>query len=219
MSPTAASLSAPARIILGTLIVSLALLMLAGGWMIPFKFESFSILYKFGIEKVYLRSGKMVGITIAQLLFFQVLLASRFAILERIFTLKAVFNLHRFNGMIIMFLVVLHPLLIKASENFTPYTFEKKYYPEFLGISLLGVILVLSVTAVFRSFLKMPYPGWLLLHRLGATLALVIMPAHVLWVSETFKSGLPRTAALVIFSLALFLAARVWLQRFSGKMK
>jgi predicted ferric reductase len=219
MSPTAASLSAPARIILGTLIVSLALLMLAGGWMIPFKFESFSILYKFGIEKVYLRSGKMVGITIAQLLFFQVLLASRFAILERIFTLKAVFNLHRFNGMIIMFLVVLHPLLIKASENFTPYTFEKKYYPEFLGISLLGVILVLSVTAVFRSFLKMPYPGWLLLHRLGATLALVIMPAHVLWVSETFKSGLPRTAALVIFFLALFLAARVWLQRFSGKMK
>jgi len=219
MSPTAASLSAPARIILVSLIVCLALLILAGGWIIPFKFESFSILYKFGIEKTYLRSGKMVGITIAVLLFFQVLLASRFAIFERIFTRKSLFTLHRFNGMVITFLVVLHPLLIKASENFTAYIFEKKYYPEFLGMGLLGIILVLSATAIFRSFLHISYGRWLLLHRLGATLALVVMPTHVLWVSETFKSGPPRTAALIIFTLALLLAARIWLRSFAAKMR
>lgn len=218
MSP-ASSLSASARIILGTLIASSALLILAGGLIIPFKYESFSILYKFGREKAFLRSGKMVGITIAQLLFFQVILASGFAVFERIFTPKALFALHRLNGMIIMFLAVLHPLLIKASENFTPYTFEKKYYPEFMGMILLAIILILSATAIFRPILKMAQSRWLFLHRLGATLVFAVMAAHVLRVSETFKSGLPRAAALTIFVLALLLFARIWVKGFSGKME
>jgi predicted ferric reductase len=213
------SLPATTRVIMGTTIVLLALLLLAGGWTIPFHYESFSILYKFGIEKTYLRSGKMVGITIALLVFFQILLASRFIIFERIFSVKAELQLHRINGMIIAFLAVVHPLLVKASENFTLYTFEKKYYPEFLGIGLFCLILLLSVTAVFRPSLKITYTRWLLLHRLGATLVLVIMPTHVLWVSETFKSGMPRTAALMTFTLALLLAVRVWLRKLTAKTK
>lgn len=216
MNPTN-PLSATNRFFLGTLIVFLALLVLAGGWTIPFQYQSSSILYKFGIEKTFLRSGKMVGITLALLVFFQLLLASRLTLFVRIFSAKTVFSLHRINGMVIAFLALLHPLLIKASENFTLYTFEPKYYPEFLGIGLLGIILILAGTAIFRSFLKIKYSLWLLLHRLGATLVLVILPAHVLWVSETFKSGLPRTAALTIFSLALLLIARIWLRSLPSK--
>lgn len=207
------SFSAPTRILLGSFIVCLALLMLAGGWTIPFRFESFSILYKFGLEKTYLRSGKIMGITMAVLLFFQVVLAARFSMLAQVFSARRLVSLHRLNGMAITFLVICHPLLIKASENFTPYTFEKKYYPEFLGIALLTVLLVLFLATVFRNFLKLPYVGWLLLHRTSATLALVLLPAHVLYVSESFKSGLPRQAALVLFSLNLLLITRVWLRR------
>ena len=216
MSP-AKSLSTTIRVVTGTIIVLLALLLLAGGLSIPFKYESFSILYKFGNEKTFLRTGKMVGITLALLVFFQILLASRFTLFERIFSVKAALRLHRINGMIIVCLAVLHPLLIKASENFTPYTFDKKYYPEFLGIGLLCIILLLSGTAVFRSSLKMSYPGWLILHRLSATLVCIILPTHVLWVSETFKSGPPRTAAVTIFSLILLLTARIWLRRLLSK--
>jgi len=131
------SLSATTRVFLGTGIVVLAVLLLAGGWAIPFIFESSSILYKFGMEKIYLRSGKVIGITVALLIFFQVVLAFRLTIIEQVFSARRLFSLHRINGMAIAFLVIAHPFLIKASESFTPYTFEKKYYPEFSGILML----------------------------------------------------------------------------------
>ena len=100
------SLSTTARILLGTFFVSLALMVLVGGWAIPFKFESFSILYKFGMEKAYLRSGKMIGITIGVLLFFQVALASRITIFEQVFSAKRLLSMHRSNGMLITCLVI-----------------------------------------------------------------------------------------------------------------
>lgn len=212
-------LSATTRVVSGSIIVLLALLLLAGGWTIPFQYESFSILYKFGIEKKLLRAGKMVGISLGLLVFFQIVLASRFTFLERIFSVKTELQLHRINGIIIAGLAILHPLLIKASENFTPYTFEEKYYPEFLGIGLLCAILFVSGTASFRTFLRITYPRWLFLHRFVATLVMIILPTHVLLVSETFKRGLPRIAAFVIFSFALLLAVRIWLKRFASTSK
>jgi len=205
-------LPAKTRTILGTILAVSALLLLAGGWTVPFAFESFSILYKFGLEKIYLRSGKIVGITITLLIFYQMLLASRFAISRQVFSTKRHLALHRLNGMAIVVLAGAHPLLIKASENFTPYTFARKYYPEFFGIGLLAVLLLLSFSAIFRNMLKMPYRAWLLLHRAGATLVLLLMPTHILFVSDTFKSGLPRQAAVIIVSLNLLMLLRLWLR-------
>lgn len=212
------SLTAKTRVVLWIILAISALLLLAGGWTIPFKFESFSILYKFGLEKAYLRYGKVFGITVALLIFYQVLLASRFEVFKQILSAKSLLVLHRFNGITIAILAGVHPLLIKASDNFTPYTFVKKYYPEFLGIGLLCVLLAFSLAAVFRNFLKISYKKWLLWHRLGATLALLIMPAHILYVSETFKSGLPHRAALIIVSLNLLMILRIWLYRIIKKI-
>jgi predicted ferric reductase len=206
------------RFLLGAVVILLAMLLLAGGWSIPFHYESFSILYKFGKLKVYLRYGKVIGITIALLLFFQVLLASRFKIFEKIFSAKSVLALHRINGFIIACLVVMHPVLIKASDNFTPYTFGKKYYPEFVGIGLLFVVLTVSLSALFRNLLKMDYSRWRLLHRMGATMVFLILPFHVLFVSDTFKSpGLPRIAAITIFSLNFLIITYIWLRRLFQK--
>jgi len=206
------------RVFLGTLVILLAMALLAGSWSIPFHYESFSILYKFGKLKIYLRYGKLIGITIALLLLFQVLLASRLKILEQIFSVKILFMLHRINGIVIACLIAVHPVLIKASENFTPYTFVKKYYPEFVGMGLFLVLLTLSVTAISRNFFKVPYKRWRLLHRLGATTALLLLPGHVLFVSDTFKSaGLPRSAAIIIFSLNLLFIVYIWLKRFFQK--
>lgn len=212
-------LSTTSRVVSGSIIILLALLLLIGGWIIPFQYESFSILYKFGIEKILLRVGKMIGISLALLVFFQIVLASRVTFFEQIFSVKIELQLHRINGVIIAGLAILHPLLIKASENFTPYTFEEKYYPEFLGIGLLCTVLFVSGTAFFRTFLRITYPRWLLLHRFVATFVIIMLPTHVLWVSDTFKKGLPRNAAVVIFSLALLLAVRIWLKRFDSPAK
>jgi predicted ferric reductase len=206
------------RILLGTLVVLLAMSLLAGGWSIPFHFESFSILYKFGKLKQYLRYGKVIGITVALLLFFQVVLAARLKILVQIFSAKNILMLHRINGVIIACLVAVHPVLIKASDNFTPYTFGEKYYPEFVGIGLIFVVLTVSLTAVFRNLLKMNYSRWRLLHRMGATMVFLIVPFHVLFVSDSFNSaGPPRVGALIIFSLNLLLIIYIWLKRFFQK--
>lgn len=191
----------------------MALLLLTAGWTIPFRYESFSILYKFGLEKTFLRAGKLMGITLVLLFFFQVALASRFTLLEQVFSRRSLMLLHRRGGMLIGFLAVLHPLLIKASENFTAYTLEKKYYPEFMGFGVLAVLLILVLTAVLRNLFGLSYRNWLLQHRTAATLLLCLAPAHVLFVSETFKSGLPRGSALSVFSLIILMLAAIWVRR------
>ena len=85
-------------------------------------------------------------------------------------------------------------------------------------MGLLFVLLTVSVTAISSNFLKMPYSRWRLLHRLGATAALLILPGHVLFVSDSFKSaGVPRTAALTVFSLNILFIVYVWLKRFFQK--
>jgi hypothetical protein len=73
------------RIVLGGACIFLALLLIVSVCTIPFVFESPSIFYKFGINKTFLRSGKVFGVTAAALVFFQVLLVSRLKILDRIF--------------------------------------------------------------------------------------------------------------------------------------
>jgi predicted ferric reductase len=212
MSPSKA-FSQGRRVLLGILIVLSALLLLAGSWSIPFHFESFSILYKFGKLKVYLRYGKVIGITVVLLIFYQIVIASHFKFLEKVFSAKSMLILHRLNGIMVASLATVHPVLIKASENFTPYTFGKKYYPEFVGIGLLFVLLSLSSTAVFRNFIQIPYQRWRLLHRLNAALLLLLLPAHILFVSDTFKSGLPRVVAMTLFVLNFILILRIWARR------
>jgi predicted ferric reductase len=201
------------RLFFGSLLVTLAMLLLVAGGTLPFQFESSSILYKFGIQKVLLRSGKVVGITVVLLVFFQVLLASHLTFMERLSPPKRLLAFHRFNGFIITFLVLVHPILTKASENFTAYTFEPKYYPEFVGIGLMAVILTVTLLAIFRERISIKYGKWLFFHRFGATMVLLILPMHVLWVSETFKGGPPRTFAFVIFGLNLLFLLRIWLRR------
>ena len=84
--------------------------------------------------------------------------------------------------------------------------------------TLLFVVLAVSLSAIFRNLLKMDYSRWRLLHRMGATAALFILPGHVLFVSDTFKSaGLPRTAALAVFSLNFLLIVYIWLRRLFQK--
>jgi predicted ferric reductase len=133
--------------------------------------------------------------------------------MERIFSQKRLLAIHRFNGFLMTLLVLVHPVLIKGSENFTAYTFASKYYPEFVGIGLMVVILTVSMVAIFRERIGTTYGTWLFWHRFGATMILLIVPLHVLWVSDTFKGGLPRNAALVICGLNVLLLLRIWLRR------
>jgi predicted ferric reductase len=208
------------RMALGGTCILMALSVIAGAWTIPFLFESPSIFYKFGIDKIFLRFGKILGITTAVLVFFQVLLVSRLKFLDRIFSLNRLLFFHRLNGIAIACLASFHPILIIASENFTIYPFEKRYWPEFLGVGVLSFILVLVTTANWRLMFNFAYNKWLRFHRFGTITAIMLMTIHILFVSESFKSGLPHTFILVAAGTSFMLILRIWYRRlFSSKKR
>lgn len=163
---------------------------------IPFVYESQSILYKFGADKVFLRSGKVVGLCSAVLLLLQLVLASRLSLLVTIFSQPTLTRWHRFNGMFVACLVMLHPLAVVAAEHFTLLRLEVKYWPEFVGIGLFLSLQVTVWAAVLQPVRHWSYPRWRLAHRLGAPLLILLLGVHLLFVSESFVRGVPRTAAL-----------------------
>lgn len=202
------------RIVLGGACIFLALLLIVGACTLPFVFESPSILYKFGIHKTFLRSGKIFGVIAAALVFFQVLLVSRLKILDRIFSLNRIYMFHRMNGMAIAGLALMHPILVMAAENITIFPFEIRYWPEFLGVGVLVFIVMLIIIANWRLMFGFAYDKWLRFHRLGTLLAIALLIVHILFVSETFTSGLPHALVFVIAVSTLLLISRLWYRRF-----
>jgi predicted ferric reductase len=118
------------------------------------------------------------------------------------------------NGIAIAFLAIVHPILIIAAQNFALFPFEKRYWPEFLGVGVLIFILVVVTTANWRLMFNIAYDKWLRFHRLVTLAAIALMTTHILFVSETFKSGLPHTLVFVAAGMNLMLISRLWFRRF-----
>jgi len=105
------------RRFLGALAFLIGLLLLAGAASIPFLFESASILYKFGADKLMLRTGKVLGMIAGTLLLLQLVLAARIRFLDRIFALDRLFYFHQISGTLIAACVIIHTKLIMLPED------------------------------------------------------------------------------------------------------
>jgi predicted ferric reductase len=207
------------RRVMGVGCILAALFLLAGAWVIPFVFESSSILYKFGMDKLLLRSAKIFGLTAAVMIFYQVLVMSRFKMISSIFPLKRLYMFHKVNGVVLAFFVLFHPILIVFSENFTFFTFEKKYWPEWLGSGLLVFFLFVILTAIWRNRLAWAYKTWLRWHRFSSMAIVLVMLVHIFFVSDTFASGLPRQLVFIAGGLYFLLFSRIWYYRlFAGRL-
>lgn len=203
----------------GGLCLCLAVLMLAGAWSLPFLYESTSILYKFGMDKVLLRSGKVMGLTVGVLLFFQLTAVSHLAFLERIFSRTPLLHFHQNNGLGLTLLILIHPLLIRGADNFASYHLEKKYWPEFIGAALFLLLILFVLSARFRARLPLKYQTWLRVHRLGAVIILGLFFIHLLFVSDTFHGGLPRSLALALGGAETFLLIKIFSRALFGSNK
>ncbi len=187
------------RVLAGTLLGCAFLLLLLFALNIPFSHPSSSILYKFGWDKTLLRGGKIAGITVILLLAMQPVLIARFSLLGRIFGTSSHFTLHRVNGFILCCLIPLHPVLVRAAENFAPIPFVKKYWPEYLGIVLICLLFLLGAGALWRKKIPLAYPLWRTVHALSGFLLLIAALVHAHFVSTSFQAGLPR---IFLFALA-----------------
>ncbi|MGA6925351.1 MAG: ferric reductase-like transmembrane domain-containing protein [Desulfosarcina sp.] len=209
-------LPAGMRYLSATLIVLVILLLVAGALAIPFLFESPSIWYKFGIDKLFLRAGKMLGLVAGLLILLQLPMAGRLKLLDRIFSLPGLMRQHRAHAWIIAVMALMHPVGVLFSEGLALLPLEMRYWPEWLGVGLLILVLIQFVGSRWRGSLRMPFHVWMPLHRiLGLSIA-VLLVVHVRFVSETFNhAGLPRQALLVAASLF----SMVWLWVRSGWLR
>jgi predicted ferric reductase len=192
----------PVRIV----ILGLFLTILIGAASLPFLYPSTSLWYKFGLDKTFLQSGKVVGLLAATLLLNQLLLGSRPKLLTTFFSAKILLKAHQISGFLITALAVIHPLLILASEQFTLLTIEKKNWPEGLGALLFLTIVTTVLMATWRVRLGLSYPRWRLLHHSGALILPSLLGVHVLNVSDTYATGVPRLTVIA----ALFLYGLTW---------
>ncbi|WP_419659419.1 ferric reductase-like transmembrane domain-containing protein [Desulfosarcina variabilis] len=212
-SISAKILPANIRATVAIAIILLAVLLLAAALTVPYLFESPSMWYKFGMDKTSLRVGKMLGLAAGVLILLQLPLAGRFKFLDRVFSMPGLIRQHRMHAWAIAALALAHPAFVLYSEKKWLIPWEIRYWPEWVGGGLLIMILLVLVASYWRKRMGLAFHVWAPLHRFGGLLILVLLIAHVLYVSESFTDNLiPRLAVMV----AATILALAWLWVRSG---
>lgn len=187
------------RRLLGFVTVIGILAIVGASLTIPFLFESSTMYYKFGTQKAILRSAKMAGLAAAALLLVQLPLAARLKWLDKIFSLPGLYRIHRINAWAISILVLVHPVLIFTAEGTWKIPLESRYWPEWLGVTLLAAVLMQIGFSQWRSCLFRAYTAWRRFHIVLAVAVFSALILHMLKVSETFElGGLPRTLTVTV---------------------
>lgn len=190
-------------------IVSLLIFVVGGALSIPFVYESQTLWYKFGADKILLRAGKMAGLLAAILLFVQLLLGARGKILDDLFGVAALMMWHRVNGVLVLILALCHVTLVLVPEGITNLPIGLKFWPEMVGAALLLIILSMVVSSHLRQQLGFAYTRWRTFHRLLGYSALALIGVHVFFVSESFEHVVPRTALITVVVTVLVVLLQV----------
>jgi predicted ferric reductase len=184
------------QLYLQILLVVLFLLLAAAALSVVFVYETQTLWYKVGWQKTMLQVGQMCGLLALLCIQLQILLGARVALLAEIFGAAILMWLHRANGVVVVALALSHAALVIIPEGVTNLPLGWKFWPEQVGAILLVFLLATVITAWFRQQLAFSYPRWRAFHRLIGYPAVVIAALHVLFVSESFAGGLPRTVLL-----------------------
>jgi predicted ferric reductase len=204
-------LSHSSRLAIGAGLVLLFLAMLAGALSIPYFYESPSMWYKAGLDRVSLLTGKMLGLTAALFIFTQMLLVGRFKCLDRVFGLPKLIQLHRIMAWLIIATAVLHPVCVMYSDGMLTVPMQTRYWPEWVGVGLLLVLTAQFVASRWRLRLGLEYQKWLYIHRLLGFVIMGLTLVHLLNVSESFSAmGVPRILALA--SAGAVLICWLWIR-------
>ncbi len=186
------------------IVVGIAVL-LGGALTVPYYYETQTLWYKVGPDRMFLRAGQLAGLLTLVLLVLQIFAALRVKLFENLFGGAQLMRWHRINGVLIACTALSHVALALVSEGINNLPIGKKYWPEMIGGLLFLLILIMVVSSHFRTLLQLAYPAWRMVHRPLGYLALVLVLLHVLFVSESFTHTLPRTLLLTLFAgLALF---------------
>jgi len=190
------SLGQVKRRLYGGLLIGLVVVVGAGALAIPFLYQSQTLWYKLGIDKMLLLAGQLAGLLAALALLLQILVGTRGKGLEEIFGVAPLMRLHRVNGVVLCGLAAAHVTLVQVPEGIANLPIGVKYWPELIGGTLLLLLVLTTITAWFRQQLGLVYRRWQMIHRMLGYLALALLAVHVLFVADSFTHMVPRAALL-----------------------
>ena len=189
------------RTLLQVFLVGFAALVVAGGCLLPFLYPTQTLWYKTGWEKAALQAGHLFGVLAFLALVLQLLVGSRGALLERAFSVSLVMRLHRANGQILPLLVLCHIALVLLPEGLANLPLGLSFWPEMVGGAAFLAIVFQVVAAQWRQRLSLDYRRWRSGHRWLGYAVLLLAAVHVLFVADSFASGLPRLALLLLVGM------------------
>lgn len=182
--------------------VTVGLAVLGLSMWLPWYFPSSSMVYKFGVDRTLLLLGKMAGMATLVLVVVQIVFMTRPRFLERAVGLDRLVAVHRTNGLVVLCLAVLHPLLVFAPEDIAAIPVKVEYWPEMLGAVLLVSLAMFAAVARFRAYARIPYHLWKAAHAFGAVCLTAGAFIHVSFVTDGYRRGLPLWFVVVIGVLA-----------------
>ncbi|WP_155305885.1 ferredoxin reductase family protein [Desulfosarcina widdelii] len=172
--------------------------------------------YKFGAAKISLRAGKMLGMAAGLMILLQLPLAGRLKLLDRIFSLPGLIRQHRWHAWAIVIMALIHPLCVLLAEGKLLIPLEMRYWPEWVGVGLLVVLLAQFACTQWRRPLKIAFHHWLTGHRIAGLITAALLIVHVRYVSETFTDNPPPRLAVLsaagVFTLFWLWIRSTWLR-------
>lgn len=178
---------------------------------VPFRYETETLWYKIGFDKTILRAGQLAGLLTLIQIVLQFLFVVRIKFLHHLYGTPNLVKWHRINGILLAGTASSHLFLVLFPEGFDNLPIGMKYWPELLGGLTFLLLQITIVLSRFRSALGMAYSLWKKIHAPLAYLIAVLASIHVLFVSESFAQGLPRTTLLAVFScmIALVFSSKI----------
>ena len=192
------------------IVVTIFLLGFTGALVLPYAYESQTLWYKVGLDRILLRAGQLSGMLALTLLFTQIVLAVGGPFLQKAFGLKNIMSWHRTNGVFIVYFALAHVFLILIPEGLSNLPIGKKFWPEMVGSLLLWLLLAMVVSSRYREKFKLDYKLWRSIHKPLGYLAPFLVVIHVLYVSDSFAQVVPRRILLVTF--VVLLSRIVWVK-------
>lgn len=183
--------------------VAIFLLALASALSLPYVYESQTLWYKFGLDKIALRAGQLAGMLALTLLFTQIMLAVGGSFLHKAFGLKNSMQWHRTNGVLIVFFASIHVFLILAPEGLANLPIGKKFWPEMVGSLLLWTLIAMVISSRYREKLQLDYKRWRAIHKPLGYFSVLLIMVHVLYVSDSFDHTVPKSILLITFMALL----------------
>ena len=187
------------------------LVILSGVLSIPSYYQTTTLWYKTGVDKIMLIAGQYLGLLGLVLLYLQIILSARGHFLDQLFGPALLLRLHRLNGILLFLLAGSHILLVLIPEGLANLPMGKKFWPEMVGSALFLLIALVAVTSQFRQRLKLGYAPWRKYHRMLGYLVVALVTIHVLFVSESFEQTVPKIFLITLISgLIIWVAAVKW---------